>query len=449
MSLRAILQTIRHYQLSLLPSHKDPSVHRWQNPDRDDTGRFARGHSEGQLPAINPSPNALEGIQQEERDIAAGHRQVYRDGTSSLMVTSGKDYPPLPVATVRDVRGTVIEPVFYEMLKPPAVTNGFTLTASRGEGIPRNALMYNYYTRGIRPANGLPNRDHLEKIALEVMPHYAKYAKRIQVSPHIGHVKNEGWETESHMERVHLSDPYPQDPDHALGIERSQQGSLLFVPKPGEEGVLPDLAAAIQDHAREQGYLWDYPDLRVFGEAAPEVEGFERFPMLYVPGRGGYYTSIGTEVPQALADIFPQSNVRQVQIPANWKGILGPVNPERLADIRKAYHDQTGQTAYHRRYMAAPADSQWLRLKQAQMSPAEVAALYAYVDSRILGAEPQAAKQYATDAYLETDRALAALGDQTLQHLREYLGYWFSANDLDSLDWNQAIDKFVSDGVFQ
>lgn len=452
MTLQRLLQAIRSFAVpeyrhnpnyGLLPSKHNPQVDRWQRialegtPGRSASGRFARGVQPGTLPRIAPPPEAKAEIEREQAEVEAGQRSVYRDKTTNHLVTTARSYPPINTSTVRDLSGRPVEPVLLEMMHPKPLINGFTLSHANGDNSapPRTGLWYSYYSRGVRPENGRANLDHLKDVSETVLPQFKGHFEPPRILHTVGHVFNEGWPLEDHMERIHLPEPLPQDPYYARGIEQSQQASLLLRPKREDSEVLKDLAQAIEERAKQTDYRWWYPDLRVFG--AGDIPGFETHPMLYIPGRGGFYGTLAKSMPESLTSLFPHSRIMLAQVPAGWHEILKDADDSRLEEIR-SYQSRRGFARLEGVNWLDELQGRWASLKSGRMSPEQAIALYDYAAERQLGASPQTALAIAAQSLR---KAQAAMSDAYLRQQWASLGHWYEQNGLGELDFDRALAK--------
>lgn len=459
MKLLSLLKRLVAYHqdgLRLLPSRKDPRVHRWQSidpayeggaPGRDATGRLARGVRSGKLPEIQPPEDAQAEIAVEAEQVARGERTVYYDKANGHYVTSGQGYPPINLASVRDVNGAALEPLFYRMMHPPAMTSGFTMTVGRDARLPVHSLMYNYYGRGTREENGKPNAEHMRQLAqLVSQPQFRNSIKDVRFHRHLGNVVNGGWPLENHMERVHFPNPLPQNPEHARGIERSYQTSMIIVPKPGKEKVLAELYQAIDDHAKSTGYRWMYPDMRVISPTVT-VPGTGEHSMLYVPGRGGIYSAISNYIPKGMTAISPDAQIRRVLVPQEWQEILLPMSDKRMYALLSDKSETTAYATMDTAMGFAPTlTALWQRpdrMLSGGIGPLQLASLHAYDEARTMGMNVAEATAVALDAAQEANALIRQEGG--LEALWQVLATWFDTNELDGLDWDDASAKLQDD----
>lgn len=301
--------TLEHRKGKVIPTH------RWTRPLREGP------------PLLHVPPDAPEGVrevarqlEEEYRDIEAGLRTFYLDGAAGRKVTSGRGYGPIRVPPVTGFKGTS-ERDFYNLVES-GQTSGFT--ATHGITLPPAGLWYSYYARGERE-DGAKNEDHIKGLIQEWLPRWKDKLEQVQVGDTLGHVLNFGWPIEDHMERVHLSTPALRE-KFPLGIERSLQKTIVITPK--DPQILPDMAHDLMEYAQEKGYLWMYPDLRVWG--GPKPEGFGSFPTLVVPGVNGVYTSIAQAVEAPEEDLRAIGGyVADMYLPEKWGEILGTIKGVR------------------------------------------------------------------------------------------------------------------------
>lgn len=306
---------------------------------RDQQGRFAHGtrHYDKTAP-LSGSP-----LVTEARELAEGRRSLKRDRVAGLDVTSGLDAAHAPHPVVAGMDGGNVERGHYQLIKS-GDASGFTITQAQPHSPVFRALQgggpaftYAYYDRGLR-GEGQPNAKHLPALEAHLRSLYGDRAE-IGTSAHAGHVKNFGWDSEDHMERVHWDEAHLRsDPDTAHGVERSAQRMLAVVPhaslSPLEaRKVVTGAYHAAHAHAAETGYLWDAPDARVMGVPGPPPKGQHAHKAVTIPGLGGLYTMIynpregdaGEHLAQALG-----GQVTDLWLPEAWSGFLGGAQAEHV-----------------------------------------------------------------------------------------------------------------------
>ena len=204
-----------------------------------------------------------------------------------------------------------------------------------------------------------------------------------------------------------------------------------------------------------------YPDIRIIG-SPKKIEGFSTFPALNIPGKGGFYTILSTEVPESARSIFPGSRIVQTQLPSNWGEILQPMRPERLEQIRDLYQirdkwmnaspdirgdlrkllEGGGKTSS---YSAILNEGMWLdelmkqsdRLLRAKMSPEEIIALSEYDLARSAGLSKEKALELAAREFKGVKEAMAKGWDPREEW--PVIADWFDKNGLDNLTWDEAV----------
>lgn len=319
-SLRSYVHQDGDYTLKPVLEHRKGRVipsHRWVKVANEEPPRLRVGDD-----APEEVKSVAAALEEEYRDILEGRRVFYRDGAARRLVTSGRGYPPVntpPVVGFKEVS----EDDFYRLVETEQ-TSGFTET--HGITLPPAGLWYSYYARGYRE-DGAANAEHLKGLLKEWLPRWEGHLEQVQVGDTLGHVLNFGWPIEDHMERAHLSTPKLRE-KFPPGIERSVQKTLVLTPK--DPAALPEMAQDLMEYAQEKGYLWMYPDLRVWGTKEPP-KGFGAFPALVVPGYNGVYTSIAKAVEAPEEDLARIGGVVQTMyLPAQWEELLGTIKGVRM-----------------------------------------------------------------------------------------------------------------------
>lgn len=357
--LLALLSELRAYSLPLSP--KSPDFERTHL--RGQGGRFQRktprydpqaqgGFHRGEAEADSP----LAQLHRELGDVTVPTRRIRFDTHAGYDVTSGLGQPHLVHPIARGIGGENLERAFHALVQGGG-TSGFTVTyaphgtrthATLGRGVGDPAVLYPYYYAGLR-SEGQPNADHVHDLVRHLGQELGDHAQ-VELHRHLGHVKNFGWHVEDHMERVHSNDGgVRRDPDGALGIERTAQAALALHAAPGkhideQRDIVRTAAQVIRERARDQGYLWDVPDLRLIGTTphAAESDQWIRRPMFTVESPHGLYTALhqGT-APEVERDLMRglHGYSRDVHIPAAWGDILGELSSAHLSSALKAAQD--------------------------------------------------------------------------------------------------------------